>query len=182
MHGIIACVYSQIKVCIWLGSWHIHTLCVCVCVRACVQAHVCVCVRASARVCVCVHASARVCVCVCVQARMYVYVHVCMSVCAEAIIKQVTSLRKLSERWDWLQSFHTTKPCVHARTAWISWNTAPKVLFTCPSLVHNTHALLTWRGLGQYLIGCLPIVLSPYCLQHVSCWAGHWTQRALKTL
>ena len=45
-------------------------MCVCVCERMCVHAHVCVCVCVCVHVCVCAH----VCVCVCVS----VYIsHMC---------------------------------------------------------------------------------------------------------
>ena len=56
----------------------------CVCMRACVRAHVCVCVcmcmGACGCVCVCARAWVRVCVCVCVCVRVCVCVCVCVCV------------------------------------------------------------------------------------------------------
>ena len=57
----------------WAPPFQHGTMCVCVCVHACVRACVCVCMRACVHVCVCM----RACVCVCVHA----CVRVCVSVC-----------------------------------------------------------------------------------------------------
>ena len=59
------------------------SVCICVCVSACVYLHVCICVYLRVCICVCVSACVylRVCICVCVSACVYLRVCICVCVC-----------------------------------------------------------------------------------------------------
>ena len=100
-------------------------MCVCVCARACVRAHVCLC--AHTRVCPCVYMCVRVCVCVCVRVcacvcvcvRVRVLMCACVRVCVRAFMLVRTERTTLNTTSN--QPTDTNDHCTVAPSRVVMW-------------------------------------------------------------